>query len=157
VTHSTARRHLTSPFLLWTLALAVIGAIPCTGLAETVQELESGLKNCQANWDRLNERIKQVCPYEAVTQEVCLQYFDGLEADKRYRSLIESRPDPQGIAAKRKECDDARSNFYGCSITWGSHRTDCSYYKKWEERCRQELDAMLKSSETQILDSKTKQ
>jgi hypothetical protein len=141
VSHSAARRHLTSPFLLWTLALVVIGVIPCIGLAETVQELETGLKNCQANWDRLNERIKQVCPYEAVTQEVCLEYFDALEADKRYRSLIEY---PEGIVTKRQECDKARAEYYLCDMTPRPRRWSCADYLEWEIKCREELQAMLK-------------
>ena len=152
--HVLPGRTQINVLLFCSLPLLFITATPFAAAAETVQELETGLRNCQANWDRLNERIKQVCPYEAVTQEVCLQYFDNLEADKRYRSLIESRPDPQGIAAKRKECDKARENYLGCSITWDSHRTDCSQYRKWEERCRQELQAMLKGD---MIDTQQKQ
>ena len=105
--------------------------------AETVQELETGLKNCQANWDRLNDRIKQVCPYEAVTQETCLWYSENLEADKRYRSFVESRPTPQSIADKRKECDYYAENYYGCSATQYIHKTDCEFYRTGEERCRE--------------------
>lgn len=155
--HAAVRYVRNHSSLFCSLILLSFLAAPFFASAETVQELETGLKNCQANWDRLNERIKQVCPYEKVTQEVCLAYFEYLEADKRHRDLIESSPDPQSIAAKRKECETASLNVSACyyEASRGSFPgIDCSPAVKREEQCNQELDAMLKGD---ITDTQKKQ
>jgi hypothetical protein len=154
--HSVARRILDSPLLLWSLALVFIGATPFMGSAETVPELEAGLKNCQANWDRLNERIKQVCPYEGTTEVLCAQYHTYLEGDKRQWYYIKGLPDNQEIAIKRKECEKAEYDTRMCDSIFRKpdERHYCWGFPENEQKCRQELQAMLRG---QILDSKAKQ
>jgi hypothetical protein len=93
----------------------------------------------------MNERIRQVCPYEKVTEEVCIQALSILEGDKNYRNLIAARPDPEEITAKRKECDRHQYNYMGCSGVWPAEREKyCGHYQVMEKDCRQQLEVMLK-------------
>ena len=116
--------------------------------AATIQELETALKSCQANWDRLNQRIRQVCPHGSTKNDVCDQIKDLIETDKKYRAErlgtpVSSTTAPKSeIESKETLCRYFESHISSRSCESPYSMADCAAFRYYLDTCKKELAAL---------------
>jgi hypothetical protein len=136
-------------FLLSALMLLFMTTAPSTAPAQSFQELESALKSCQADWDRLNNRIRQNCPYVGATDDACDMWRDAAAMKKEVRTRLlntpmTTRPSESAIQQKTSWCYNLRSNYYGCSLAVGGRDAEasCGHYLQEALQCEREVDVL---------------
>ncbi len=98
----TTRSPVSLPFICFAVALSLFAfsALDRTEAA-TVKELETGLRDCQASWDRLNQRILKECPYAPTRNETCDQIKDYMDKKKKERATRLNTPMPSFVTPER--------------------------------------------------------
>lgn len=143
MTESIESKYRNSSPLRCSLATLLVGLMPLSAPAQTVQELEGGLRNCEADLAHWNRRMQEPCRFLLTPSESCEEISQGLESWKRSR---DASPIPQVLSQKFIECDrksTVASNQCAQASTAGpASAGHCARAQRESDMCQRELSRL---------------